>query len=206
MASYPCFCFHLCWGLGGYFQCFFFSRNIGQVTLKYYLFSLSKSIFPESKYPKHVWFNYENRSAGYFDPEMICLATENKNIFVVTCSEAYSKIVFVFLGYFDPINILFRNTNKKKSRWPKRCFGENGNTGDLIDISAKTNPLPVTCCEIESASQIVNPDREPRCRNPDLKWIFIKKWMKCLWNTLILCRYNLCIHVGSINSYWVTKR
>ena len=42
--------------------CFFFSRNIGQTTLKIIYFSLSKKILSGSKYPKNILFYFENRS------------------------------------------------------------------------------------------------------------------------------------------------
>ena len=41
---------------------FFYSRNAGFVTTKKQVFSLSRKIFPRSKYPKNVLLNFENRS------------------------------------------------------------------------------------------------------------------------------------------------
>ena len=45
-------------------QCFFFSRNIGYLTLKIIYFHYLLKNKSGSKYPKNILFNFENRSTG----------------------------------------------------------------------------------------------------------------------------------------------
>ena len=45
-------------------QCFFFSRNIGQVTPKIIYFHYLIKYFPDQSIPKNILFNFEKRSTG----------------------------------------------------------------------------------------------------------------------------------------------
>ena len=44
-----------------------------------------------------------------------------------------------FLGYFDPVSIFFDSKNKYFPGWPKRYFGENGNTDADVSVKSPEN-------------------------------------------------------------------
>ena len=47
---------------------------------------------------------------------------------MVTVSDFFSKVINLFFGHFDPTNTFFDSKSNFFSGWPKRYFGQNGNT------------------------------------------------------------------------------
>ena len=61
----------------------------------------------------------------------------------------YPKVRNRFIGYFDPINIVFNNTNRWFSWWSNRCIGED-------NVTALDNEWILADVRVESGQNVVN--------------------------------------------------
>ena len=131
-------------------QCFFFSRNMGQVTPIKNVFSLSKKIFSGSKYPKNIVFNFENRCTAHISllrpgppgrEEAVCGLFAGHEppaaAGTLTSSDSFLEINKYLAGYPKKSWFLLLTVRFVRSKYPRNMllYFENKRTALILNAA-----------------------------------------------------------------------